>query len=399
MSLNSSMVIAQCTEYSIQSFGGTEVLVATLIRQLSPHCKIVLVSNDESETINRSEFSSLIEAHIPWRPEAASQEATRNLIHQLRAQHVDLVHFHFGGNYGWGNRMLNRCPLLGVHRAGIPCISTNHGAFALLDGYCASWRPLWLKLALLPAAWLSKMQVVWNVETEVAVSQHDLRNLQTWYWPLRRKFRQIYHSKIRRDETPPAACPREKTILCVGTIGPRKGQTLLVQAFEKIATRYPDWNLVLAGRGAEPSLVEEIEAIRIHSHLEHRIRHVEDLSDQAIAELMRTSEIFAMPSLLEGLGLSLQEALFYGCACVGSRVGGIPELIDNGANGLLVSPGNADELAVALDRLISDAALRHRLRARAPSSILEKGMTAEQMVKNYEALYARIGVLDFKLSK
>ena len=106
-----------------------------------------------------------------------------------------------------------------------------------------------------------------------------------------------------------------------------------------------------------------------------------------------------MPSLLEGLGLSLQEALFYGCACVGSRVGGIPELIDNGANGLLVSPGNADELAVALDRLISDAALRHRLRARAPSSILEKGMTAEQMVKNYEALYARIGVLDFKLSK
>ena len=168
------MVIAQCTEYSIQSFGGTEVLVATLIRQLSPHCKIVLVSNDESETINRSEFSSLIEAHIPWRPEAASQEATRNLIHQLRAQHVDLVHFHFGGNYGWGNRMLNRCPLLGVHRAGIPCISTNHGAFALLDGYCASWRPLWLKLALLPAAWLSKMQVVWNVETEGAVSQHHV---------------------------------------------------------------------------------------------------------------------------------------------------------------------------------------------------------------------------------
>src|SRR5437870_5415822 len=238
MSLNSSMVIAQCTEYSIQSFGGTEVLVATLIRQLSPHCKIVLVSNDESETINRSEFSSLIEAHIPWRPEAASQEATRNLIHQLRAQHVDLVHFHFGGNYGWGNRMLNRCPLLGVHRAGIPCISTNHGAFALLDGYCASWRPLWLKLALLPAAWLSKMQVVWNVETEVAVSQHDLRNLQTWYWPLRRKFRQIYHSKIHRGE---ASAPRvrEKTILCVGTIGSRKGQTILAQAFEKIASRHP----------------------------------------------------------------------------------------------------------------------------------------------------------------
>ncbi len=390
MSLNSSMVIAQCTEYSIQSFGGTEALVATLIRQLSPHCKIVLVSHDESETIERSEFSSLIAAHIPWRPEAASPDAARNLAQKLREQGVSLAHFHFGGNYGWGNRMLNRCPLLGVHRAGIPCVSTNHGAFALLDGYCASWRPLWLKLALLPAAWLSKMHVVWNVETEVAVSQHDLRNLRTWYWPFRGKFRQIYHSKIQRDETPAAACPRGKTILCVGTIGPRKGQTILVLAFAKIASRYPDWNLVLAGRASELSLMAEIETIRIRSKLGDRIRHIEDLSDEAIAELMRTSEIFAMPSLHEGLGLSLQEALFRGCACVASNIGGIPELVDNGANGLLVSPGNADELAVALSRLIDDESLRQRLRARAPSSILDKGMSAERMTENYLRTYESI---------
>ena len=390
MSLNSSMVIAQCTEYSIQSFGGTEVLVATLIRQLSPHCKIVLVSNDESETINRSEFSSLIEAHIPWRPEAASQKATRNLIHQLCAHHVDLAHFHFGGNYGWGNRMLNHCPLLGVHRADIPCVSTNHGAFALLDGYCAIWRPLWLKLALLPAAWLSKMQVVWNVETEVAVSQHDLRNLRTWYWPLRGRFRQIYHSKIQSEEPSTERNLREKRILCVGTIGPRKGQPVLAEAFAKIAARYPDWNLLLAGRASEPSLMAEIEATRTRSHLEDRIRHVEGLSDEAIAELMRTSEIFAMPSLQEGLGLSLQEALFHGCPCVASNVGGIPELIDDGANGLLVSPGNSDELAAALSRLIGDDTLRRTLSESAPSSILEKGMTAKRMTENYLRTYESI---------
>src|SRR5204863_5699795 len=131
---------------------------------------------------------------------------------------------------------------------------------------------------------------------------------------------------------------------------------------------------------SESSLMAQIETVRTRSQLGERIRHVADLSDETIAELMRTSEIFAMPSLHEGLGLSLQEALFSGCACVGSKVGGIPELIDNGVNGLLVSPGNTEELAATLDRLMSDDALRQRLRARAPSSILEKGMTSGQMV-------------------
>jgi glycosyltransferase involved in cell wall biosynthesis len=390
MSLNSPIVIAQCTEYSIQSFGGTETLVVTLIRELSPHYKIVLVSNDENETIERSEFSPLIAAHIRWRPEIASLAGGHELARQLRAQHVDLAHFHFGGNYGWGNRRLNRCPILDVTRADIPCLSTNHGVFALLDGYCASERPLWFKLALLPAAWLSKIQVVWNVETEIAVSKHDLRNLQTWYWPLRGKFRQIYHSKIHTTELPVAPRPREKTILCVGTIGFRKGQTILAQAFAKIAARYPDWKLVLAGRAAEPSLMAEIETIRIRSRLEDRIHLVEDLSDDAITELMRTSEIFAMPSLHEGLGLSLQEALFSGCACVASRVGGIPELIDNGANGLLVSPGNPDELVAALNRLISEDNLRRTLSGRARPSIIEKGMTAQHMTRSYMELYREI---------
>jgi glycosyltransferase involved in cell wall biosynthesis len=97
-----------------------------------------------------------------------------------------------------------------------------------------------------------------------------------------------------------------------------------------------------------------------------------------------------VPSLHEGLGLSLQEALFHGCACVASNVGGIPELIDDGSNGLLVAPENVGELAAALDRLISDDRLRQRLSARAPLSILEKEMTAEQMVSEYMKLYQSV---------
>src|SRR5205807_304474 len=132
---------------------------------------------------------------------------------QLYSYDVDLAHFHFGGNFGWGNRRLNRCPLLNVQDAGIRCLSTNHGAFALLDGYCASGRPLWIKLALLPAAWAGKMQVLKHVEAEIAVSRNDLRNLQKWYWPMRGKFRQIYHSRIGQNSPGLSNPTRRKIVL------------------------------------------------------------------------------------------------------------------------------------------------------------------------------------------
>ena len=105
---------------------------------------------------------------------------------------------------------------------------------------------------------------------------------------------------------------------------------------------------------------------------------------------MRTAAIFAMPSIAEGLGLSLQEALFSGCACVASRIGGIQDLIDHGENGLLVAPGNVAELADALDRLISDEKIRMKFSSQGPKSIIEKGMTAEQMATKYANLYDRI---------
>jgi glycosyltransferase involved in cell wall biosynthesis len=94
-----------------------------------------------------------------------------------------------------------------------------------------------------------------------------------------------------------------------------------------------------------------------------------------------------MPSMHEGLGLSLQEALYYGCACLATRIGGIPDLIQEGDNGILVERANVDEMSAALKRLMSDDALRSRFRTRARASVLEKGMTAERMVARHEELY------------
>ena len=102
---------------------------------------------------------------------------------------------------------------------------------------------------------------------------------------------------------------------------------------------------------------------------------------------MRRTSVFVQPSRWEALGLALQEALYYGCPSIGTDVGGIPELIDQGVNGLLVPPDDPEAMAIALEKLLSDETMRRRFSKAAPESIIGKGMTANKMGGEYLALY------------
>jgi glycosyltransferase involved in cell wall biosynthesis len=380
------MKIAQCLEYPIDQHGGTEVLVRELIRGLSPRHEILLVSNDDSQRVKSSSVGKLIHEHISWNALGATRRDMRALATRLHDSNVDLAHFHFGGTFAWGSRFPDVAAPIHLARLGTPCVNTNHGVFGVFDGYIGAQRSLFTKLALLPAAWASRMQLIAKVCAEVAVSKNDYRSLQRRYWPLRGKFRQIYHSQLR--EPPPASLePRARDIICIGSIGARKGQTYLAEAFCRLAPRYPDWKLVLIGRGGDARMVAQIEQLRKEHGLLERVLLLGNQSDEEVNRWFGSAAIFVMPSVAEGLGLSLQEALFHGCACLASRAGGIQDLIQHEDNGLLVEPRNVEELGAALERLISDEPLRHRLASRGPKSILEKGMTAERMVKCYKMLY------------
>jgi glycosyltransferase involved in cell wall biosynthesis len=82
--------------------------------------------------------------------------------------------------------------------------------------------------------------------------------------------------------------------------------------------------------------------------------------------------------------------MFRGCACVGTTVGGIPELIEQGRTGLLVPPDNPAALAEALRELIAQPALRRQLAERGRAAVIEKGMTRQQMIRRHVELYSRI---------
>ncbi|HTA94945.1 MAG TPA: glycosyltransferase family 4 protein, partial [Verrucomicrobiae bacterium] len=206
---------------------------------------------------------------------------------------------------------------------------------------------------------------------------------------LREKFRWIYHSRLHG--TPPPENPaRKKTILCAGTIGPRKGQPLLAEAFARIAKKFPDWRLVFIGRGDDNDSLRQIHQTIAREKVADQIQLLGARSDEELRDWLRQSAIFAMPSVYEGLGLSLQEAQFYGCACVATRCGGTTDLIADGDNGFLTPVGQNAPLADALEKLMGDEKLRERFSRRAPQSVLEKNMSAEKMVENYLHLYESI---------
>lgn len=377
--------LALCLEYPISAFGGTEVLVGELLRRLSGEFAITLVSADES--IAGTWAEPLVRRHHRWNP--ARPDAAAHLVEALAADGIALTHFHLGGNFDWSIRNSSRCPIVLAARRGLRCITTNHGFFSGFEGYCAHYRPFAMKLALLPFAWMAKLRQLRAVAAEVAVSQHDYRALRRWYWPMRERFRQIYHAKLPAVLPEPVAV-REKVIVCVGTIGPRKGQPFLVEAFARIASRHPDWRLELAGRPGDAAMMDSIQRTIAAHGLNDRVTFRSDLDDAAIARRLATAEIFAMPSLHEGLGLSLQEALFHGCASVASRAGGIVDLIDDEANGLLVPRADVPALAAALERVITDEALRARLRVAGPASIRAKRMSGEEMAEAYRKLYREV---------
>jgi len=105
---------------------------------------------------------------------------------------------------------------------------------------------------------------------------------------------------------------------------------------------------------------------------------------------MRRAAIVVQPSLFEGLPLALQEAMFYGCACVATRVTGNDELIRDEETGVLVPASDTEALAGAIEGLIKSPARREVLGRAASASILQREMTAQKMVERHRDLYESI---------
>jgi glycosyltransferase involved in cell wall biosynthesis len=188
-----------------------------------------------------------------------------------------------------------------------------------------------------------------------------------------------------RDEL--AIPPDSLVVGYVGWLIPIKGVTHLVNAMAEVVQRHPNSLLVLVGKGDEKGeeevkLSKQVENLGIVDN----VRFLGWRPD--VNKIMGCFDIFVLPSLNEGMGRVLVEAMSAGLPIVASRVGGIPDLVKHGENGLLVPPANAGALEQAISDLLSNKSRRKHMGETGKKMC--HLYSVEAMVEKIDNLYSRL---------
>jgi glycosyltransferase involved in cell wall biosynthesis len=181
--------------------------------------------------------------------------------------------------------------------------------------------------------------------------------------------------------------PDALLLLNVARLSPQKGLQHAIDALPEILEAHPHAHLLSVGAQDHR---EWLDDLRRHSAERGVAGHVHFLGPRRdIPDLLRASDLFLFPSLFEGLGLALIEAMAAGCVCVASAVGPIAEIVRDGVDGLLVPPGDDAALARAVLGAMNDARRRRMLGASARETAARRfdpGAAADRL----EAIYERV---------
>ncbi|MGE3507909.1 MAG: glycosyltransferase family 4 protein [Vicinamibacterales bacterium] len=170
----------------------------------------------------------------------------------------------------------------------------------------------------------------------------------------------------------------------VAALVPHKGQRYLIEAAHLVMRQIPDARFVIFGEG---ELREHLEHLVHEHHLEKHVLLPGFRTD--VLGCIKGLDLFVMSSVTEGLGTSLLDAMACARPIVATRTGGIPEVIDDGATGLLVPPRDPPALARAIVTLLSDEARRNQLAAAGLQRVRTR-FSVERMVAETATVYARV---------
>ena len=245
----------------------------------------------------------------------------------------------------------------------IPVIASER-----LDPSAMTWKRNLLKRLLLPYA-------DWLVVQTKTIKEYFPKSIQ-------KKTSIIFNPVNKKVSLTPSPSPKGEgnyaeegklnRIISVARLYPQKNQEMMIQAFAKIADKYPDWQLVIYGEGP---LRAELEAlVSSSSHSEAAKPSVKFFAEQSgkaerservllpgrtekVIDELRKSKIFCLSSDYEGMSNSMIEAICVGLPIVSTKVSGTDELIQDGVNGLLVDIGDEQGMTDALEKLIQDEEL------------------------------------------
>ncbi len=187
------------------------------------------------------------------------------------------------------------------------------------------------------------------------------------------------------DDTEVAAIRAQRAgKVLIGNVGAldhsHKGQSTIIEVAHRAAHSRPDWHFLLCGDGKDEQRfrdeIGDLENIELVGWVDN------------VGDWLASFDVFLFPSLHEALGSVLLDVLQCGLPIVASNVGGIPGIVADGVNGLLVEPEAADAVYRALERLLDDAELRAAMASR--NAELARRYTPAAMTEAYRAIYRSV---------
>jgi glycogen(starch) synthase len=336
--------------------GGMQEHTGSLTRALERRGVAQVVLTARPPTAPRVERiapgATVVRVSLPVRRPRQLYSLPAAVLAPLLGRHADLVHVHLGED-------LAILPLAGVaaHARRLPIVLTVHCSLAhtlaVHDARSALLRTL--------GGWIERRGERRADATLVytdRLARRIARDGGDRVLVVRRGVdRRLFAGAHPRPFPELGGHPR---VVFVGRLVRAKGTDVLVEAAARVHT--PGMRLLVVGDGPDRARIERAArrlGIATRFHVTGFVGH------ERIPAILRSADLLVLPSLYEELGTVLVEAQQVGLPVVASRVGGIPEVIQHGVNGLLVAPGDAAELARAIDTILGDADLRARLGAAA----------------------------------
>ena len=190
---------------------------------------------------------------------------------------------------------------------------------------------------------------------------------------------------VRLDATAPAACAGSLIAFC-GRVERAKGVHELLEAVARLVPTMPNVRVEIAGDGDLEGVARHASGLGIRGHV-HLLGWIDG---ERRDELLARARVFALPSHAEGLPVALLEAMSAGCAVVATHVGGIPDVVTDAVDGLLVPARNPVALERALRQLLADDALAARLATNARATVAAR-FSPERAMERLDNLYAELG--------
>ena len=158
-------------------------------------------------------------------------------------------------------------------------------------------------------------------------------------------------------------------ILCVGRLCPAKGQHILLLAGKALMEKGLDFKIVLVGDGPDKASLESLAG---RLQLGSNVFFAGAVNHDEVHAYYQQADIFCLPSFAEGIPIVLMEAMAQEIPAVTTHITGIPELINNGQDGILTAPSNIEQLAAALEKLILDKEFAKSIGAAGRKKVLAK---------------------------